>query len=786
MVEYAALRWSTDSLSQQWLRLDEDFENEYRQYERDLQSGVTRPEPRLAERYVWLLDNYASGESPAPFFQEVYRSTRLLDERGRPAEAKYALFLAAVEEEIERVLREDADLAQAEAQCRVDEGRLKDRDRVRHEVIRMEDALLTLEQVVLKAVTEYRSFLFNQVVLQDCDSPGGMQGQEHRLNTWLLGRPEPLHPVAVRYVLYQLFLELEERTRALAVRNASTLESIRRYTRTFDLPETEDSVETAEDRVRQALDQPFYRALLRSEFREFQEEYLDKSQRQLRALAQFKKDRLTELVLGELQRALRSMLDEWERYFRNLRETRNHLLGEAHRRAEAHEGDSDPTRQYVLATRRQKEQLWEEIRIGLTGRTLPVEISRQIYLGHYRRFCDAHHGGRPAEQRSERTEALFREDVVAWCRQTIRNQDTLDLDVVRALRKEAEMAGVENPDAYIAERVARLTRLARPWVPEVSDAAELHFWGLHPDSLRELQPVQRDEIFGASLIEEDAFSRYDILRYRAHYGLRVEDFPKFSSADPGGGHPAGAYFRAYTSRIRRLTTEGNTVTPHLDKRWHLQAYLPDLNPRQVEEDEQKVDRAWLYGLIHGYLQVVEDDRRRVWEFFREGGSALVVSDGEPTAGRLYSLHEALRHNPSIVDQTLRRAEEEQAHDYDRHADRIQDHHFYRGLLASEALKTGTPQNLLDLVLRFPEGAPADPQLNEKRQQLLDFFLNEVTAYYRNVFGSHKTQTAHEHAAQLIEKLADEAEVFQQADRGSREYQVWRNLIDTRLRTLRQS
>lgn len=782
VVEYAALRWATDSLSGQWLRLDEDFEAEYRQYERDLQAGVTRPEPRLAERYVWLLDNYASGERPAPFFQEVFRSTRQLDERDRPADPKALLFLAALEEEIERVLREDATLAQAEAQCRVDEGRLADRDRMRHEVIRVEDALLTLQQQVLRAVTEYRSFLFNQAILQDCDAPSGMQGQDYRLNSWLLGKPEPLHPVAVRYFLYQLLLELEERTRALGARNTDTLESIRRYTRTFDLPETEEVVESAEDRVRQALDQAWLSRLLRSEFKDFREEYLDKSQRQLRALVQYKRERLTELVLTSVQQAVRTMLDEWERYFRNLRDVRNHLLQELNRRAGEHEGSADPTRQFVLATRAEKEQLWESIRIGVAGRAMPVDISRQIYLGHYRRFCEAQKGGRVAEQRTERTEALFRQDVVAWCRTTVRSQDALDLNVVQALRREAELQGEEELDAYVARQVSRLSNLARPWAPEVTGAAELHFWGVHPESVRVLPGEQRHELFGAQLIEDAAFSPHELIRYRAHYGHKVEDFPKFSSGDPGAGQPAGAYFRAYSKRIHQLETQGNTVTPHLDKRWHLQAYMPDLNPRKVEEDEQKVDRAWLQGLIYGYLQVVESDERRVWEFFREGSSSLVVTGGEPTPGRLHLLHEALRHNPSIVDQALARIEQEAERDRNQHGDQVEKHHFHSGCLSNRAL--GRPTNILDLVLRYPEGGPSDPAREEKRDELLAFLLDEIGAYYRQAYGSQRAGTAGAQAAELIRTLADGAEIYQQADRESREFRVWQNVIETKVRALR--
>lgn len=780
VVDYAALRWTTASLSDQWLRLDATYETEYRTYEQELQTGITRAEPRVAERYTWLLDNFAGGERPDPFFQEVYRATRILDEKGRPTDAKADLFLAAVEQEIERVLREDPTLAQAEADCRIDEGRLEDKDRVRHEVIRVEESLLTLQQHVMKAVSEYKVFLVHQVLLADADSPRGTQGQDYRLNTWLLAKPEPLHPVGVRYVLYQLFLTLEERLRALTKQNEDLHQSVRRYERAFDLPETEDFQETAEDRVRRAIDQGFFKAILRNEFKEFRDEYLDKSQRQLRNLQRYKLDRLKELVFAEVLKSVREMLDEWERFFRNLRETRNRLQDELNGRAGEHEGSSDPTQQWVLGKRAEKERLWDGIRTTLAGRALPVDISRQIYLGQYRRFVEAYRGSRPPEQRPERTEEMFRQDVLAWCRNEVRKQDALQLNVVRALRREAELQGVEDADAHVAARVERLTHLARPWVPEVAGAAEIHFWGVHPESVAELQGGRRDALFGSQLIADEAFAPFQVVRYRAHYGLKVEDFPKFSSGDPDRGIAAGQYYRAYADRVRRLETEGNTVTPHLDRRWHLQAFMPDINPRQVEAEEQKIDRAWLYGLIYGSLRVVTFDGRPVWEFVRGGSSSLVVTNGAQVPGRLAQLHQALRHNPSVVEYTVERGEDARDADLNQHSTAVEQHRFYKGCVSSPALNDGA--NILDLVCRYAEGSPPGPALDKDQDELLKQLLDEIEDYFRRVYAT-QSRTAGEQAAQLIRKLAEGSDAYRQADTQRYEFRRLKNAVEGKIHAL---
>jgi hypothetical protein len=210
--------------------------------------------------------------------------------------------------------------------------------------------------------------------------------------------------------------------------------------------------------------------------------------------------------------------------------------------------------------------------------------------------------------------------------------------------------------------------------------------------------------------------------------------------------------------------------------------MPDLNPRKVEEDEQKVDRAWLRGLVHGYLQVVESDERRVWEFFREGASSLVVTGGEPTAGQLHLLHEALRHNPSIVDHTLERAAQESERDRGQYGEQLDKHHFYDGNAANRAL--GGTLNMIDVVLRFTDGGPPDEARERKRDALLALLLDEIAGYFRQAIGSHQARTAGLRAADFIEQLAAGSTMYQQADRDSREFRVWQNVIEGRVRALR--
>jgi hypothetical protein len=130
-------------------------------------------------------------------------------------------------------------------------------------------------------------------------------------------------------------------------------------------------------------------------------------------------------------------------------------------------------------------------------------------------------------------------------------------------------------------------------------------------------------LFGGQAVEDPAFSPYSVVRYAATYGLKAENLPKFAAGSEERDQPAGAYYRAYKNRIRQLVEKGNTVTPHLDRRWHLPAYLPDLNSTLWTVEKQKIDRA----LILGYLKACDFDGKSLWVYFGADGSQEVRVDG---------------------------------------------------------------------------------------------------------------------------------------------------------------
>ncbi len=785
MVYYCALKWSTDSLSQDWLKIDEQFDSDYRQYERDLKNGIPREKPEIGERYMAILQRFATQQNPRPFFKLAYRSVHTLDKRGEINRPKAEIFIENIEKRIAKVIAEDEKLQAFQAECGLDENRLQQEKTARDEVSNREDSLYYYEQEIRKFIDNTKNYLVNEIILQDGDHPRLLSGDDYKLNTWLLKQPEPLHPVAVRYTLYQIYSLLEEYVGELAPKNEILDKGIQRYKKAYDLDDSEE-VESAEDRLRKAGRQSFFGKIINNQFKDFVNEYIDKSSKHLNNLNRFRTNRLTELVFRELMKAMKEMADDWEKYFKNLRDTRNSLNNELNILAQKHEKGSDPTVKYILAKQEMKEQIWERIRTSVSSDELPIEISEQIYKGQYQRFCKKRKGNYITEQRPEKIEEMFRKDVVGWCRKELYGQDALNLNCIRALRREAELEGKSEQEVeqFIKDQITLLNNLARPFVPSSNTSVELNAWGAHPDSIKELTGEMQKSLFeGTDLVEDDAFSPYSIIRNRTLYGLTINQLSKFSHGDDRGTQPPGEYYKAYYSRVNKLT-RGKSVTPHLDKRWHLPAYLPELSSKRVTEDKAKIDRALIWGVILEYLIDVDQYGQKTWQFDDDAGSRLIHEGSKPADHYIHSLHAALLHNPIIVDKVLLRTNEQFERDRKEKRDKIEEHNFYSKAqnVHYYASESGSETiNIVDLILQYSLGDPGDASLMEKGNELLKVLLNELVAYFQKVYGQHRAFLAKKDAIAYINDMFEKSVIYQQADKRSVQRRswdsIWKKVVD---------
>lgn len=781
MVYYYGLKWSAEGLSNEWLKIDEQYESDFRQYERDLKSGIPREKPLLADRYREILFQLANQQTPMPFFKQAYAAAHILDKRGEIGRPKAELFLDALGRRVDSIINTDEKLRGLQAQCGLDENRLKDTAPAKDEITNREEGLYYYEQGVRTFIQNTKNYLLNEVTLQDADLPEAVSGDDYKLNTWILKQPEAMHPVTVRFFLYQVERLLEAKIKELTPTNDLLERAIDNYKKAYNLDDTEDIIETAVDRIEAASRQGPLSRLMNNKFKDFVNEYIDKSGKQLNSLNRYRKDRLTEYLYRDLQKAVQDMSAEWENYFKNLRDVRNSLNNELSINATKHDNASDPTIVYVLSSADNKAKVWESIRLDLGTDQLPAAIAAQMYIGQYQRFVKKRKGDYLTEQAANRVEEMFRKDVLNWCIEKIQKVDALNLNIVRALRREAQLKALPDDqiNRYIKDKIAMLNNLARPFVPAANNVTEINSWGVNPQSTAEMAGTDKKDLFGDSdLIEDGAFSTYEIIRSRTIFGLTIDHFTKFYCGDNMGAE-SGEYYKAYNNRIRKLTQQGNTVTPHLDKRWHLQAYLPEISQLRIDEDRTNINRSLIWGILYGYLQNINEYGRLTWLFNDDAGSRLIQAGSQPADQYMHSLYQALYHNPIIVDKVLKRSDEQSARDMSDYRDDISKHAFYNRAQALTYFPAGASRtiNMVDAILRFPDGNPSDQSLITDGNALLKMLLDEIMAYYIKVMGSYRATLAKQQAIAFIDDLLAKSEYYQQADRAGIQYRTWQNIVD---------
>lgn len=786
IVEYCALKWSVNGLDDSWLRLDTLYHEAKRRYEADLRNGINNEKPELREHFVDYFNDLANDpEKPDPFFRQLDYQVHEMGDKGKKGLPKADLFVDAVEEFVKGKLKDDVELKEDyEAHCRIDEGKLKVKDKARQEVSRVEAALEDFAIEIQKKINDKCHFLAHQIIESDYHSTTGAEGHTFRLNTWILKKDTPIHPVGVRYILYSIHNQLLDRIASLKEDNRLLKEQIDRYEEAYDLDRNDDEVDDAVRRIDKALKQSFIPGMFRNQFKEFIQEYSEKANHQFSTLNRYKVSKLLEMVFSAVDQSIKEMIQDWERFFDHLVETRDSLLVEINLLSRKFEGVSDPTKKFVLADKEMLEQTWERIRQSIDNGLLPDDIAQKIYLSLYHRFIERKNQ-RGAEEfyKEMKVEVFYKENVLAYCRKELasKHHDKLDLNIIQALKIEAVRLGID-PDVYLYKRIDDLDELALPFVPMTRNTREIQFWGLNTESDELLTDKVRNDLFENKQIIDSAFKRNEIVCYRAHYGLAVSDFSKFS-AGKNGNRP-GVYYEAYHHLISRLNEDENrTITPHLDRNWHLPAYMPDLNPDRAKLETNRTDRALLLGLIYGWLKLVDSDGQRVYQYDGLLGAKLILKSGEKVQEEIHLLHEALPHNPVIYNEILKRVQRSQEIEGRNNRSGVE-YDFIGGALEISSVKKEGVRNILDIVLSYDQVYNSDSSLIENADRLRQCLLIEIVDYF-NTMSPNRQETAKREAANLINKLWDESFVRKLTREDTAEYHKWLNDIKLKLASLNQ-
>lgn len=741
ILHYCAIRKVQDSVQGQWLYIDDRFNEELESYKAAVANGESRPKPVLGKFYITQIESLGGKGTNHPFFTPLYKSIQQPDKRGRAqAENKVDAFIHAVRGRIETTLNNNNELQGyvEDLKDRPDAKNMKDRDQVIQEVREAEDAIYSLKEYVLGIlIPESPNSLLYSILREDAGKESCLaDNDDYRLNSWILKRDEPLHPVAVRYFLYDLEQKLTFMLAALKDSNNPLRGVIDSYEVVYDDIGTEGVVEDAEMRVQQALDKNRFVAFFGSgSFKQQVQEYHTQFYKMRGALKRYAERKIEQDLFAALLLCVKSFNKEWETFFGQLRGEQKTLDETCRFLENKHDNNSDFTTEYVRATADDKREIWEQVQKGQGGVDTDSELMGHLYCTMYKRFAGEYwqQTGKTLEKKQY---SPFVEQLTTWGINVLTGNNLIDQSLAQVLH-----VATEDP----MEMVRRTSRRATPWltVDRGTEPRSFEYWGIHPENNYDQGGISKDAFGDAKVVADNSFSKYELINYQSSAGYLAEELTKFRAENTGNA--PGAYFQAYQqARVGYLRNKKGSCTHHLDKNWHLPAYMPDINKEFAKIDESDRMSAFVNGLLNRKLLCQMNDGKRVWYNFKaETLPRTVLVKTHEVEDGYYNLYKALSHNPGIVDSVNGFSSLQREQDLKKHKDAVRKHDFCKGCQLSDE------ETIIDAILNFSEEHP-HLDIEEQQAELMQHFGRMVGEYYKFCLGPKRVSEAAKKAKRFIQ------------------------------------
>lgn len=666
LTRYMALRWIDEGVSKQWRELDELINDEIRSVLNDRAQGIHAVMPVRKIKFGQLLRDKAEVKQPQPFYKAIYDQAHELDENGWRGSAKHERWLEAVKQRLlestERVIKE-----KERVRGDVYEEDLQDIDAMVNEVRESEFRTKKFADELDLRIQSIGTPIAKDIVWRPYNKEVDFErSEEAQLNTWLLAKDEPIHPIAVRYFLGEAKQKIDKSIKQFERELREAEEYIDSYHQLWDHPDT-DKIETSPVENASVVVKKPMASWRKGLLRDFAEDYLIKHQGLVSNLEIRAKNLIYLDAYKYLQGCLDDFLQYWETWFENLEALSAGLQQELNLLESKHDSPADRTKIYVRASSTVKKALWEEEGVRLIAEEVPTDISREIYLDFYRKKGNHYQNGIPTAQDPEDFIEDFRKNVLGWCENNIQVSPAFNMNVAEALddeRRLLQRLNLVSPktsnERYLQEYLGKLNRLALPWVLSKIQPQRFGFTCLTPDSAETWGNKTVEDLFHSPMINA-GFSRYKITRMSLLYGLCATDL--ISIADEGSEYQLA--YQAHLAESRQRPPKA--YTPHLNRYWDSPAFLPELHDDRQEKGLKAIYRATLYTLanhIAGKPSILIDktyDMDAVWHEspYRGEVHPILNTEGDMIAADIYGMILAFACNYDLVEKVLTVVDDEE-------------------------------------------------------------------------------------------------------------------------------
>ena len=755
VVRYCTNRLASEKIGKDWLKLDDLYDFEVKEVENYKKQGVHRETPKKYIRMNELFDNEVKSNNI--LLKKLNRTLHLINSDGDLGEKKTKEFLKAVEKKVNGDYADSKEYRNFRAYAHPSEENIFGKpDDIKNEVAAFESSLSNFERKVKETVDDKKNLLCSTIFPLHVIDKSEIGKDDYQLAYWILGKKDgvALHPLASRYFLYEVKQLLENKIKVLDENVSDLLVSIEKYTTSYG------NGNSAIDEAVQKANKRGLFGLFGSKSKDFGNEYMAKATKQFKKIEEYGNKSILLGVYKHMLNCINDLIENGEDlFFAKLKEIITDFSLQAQKDETQHEGKTDVSKVFVLADAKCKQKLYGNITDRVDVDNILETSYKDIFLEKYSDFMERKKNGHIT--RGNNLKEKYKKTILTSYENKIRTTQLIDYDVISALKKEIEFEGhsYEEQKTIMEEKLLNVKNRAKPFMLN-SGEHQLKLWGVNPLVIGELTEEEAAKILGnrSEILISDGFSKYEIIRYSSIFGLKAQEFDKFSSVSQVGEMP-GVYFQAYKERIEKLNKNELTVTPHLDKRWHCINYMPDINDEQAKKDKNSIIEGFIYGLLFENIVIREKDGRDIWVFKDANGAQEIKNGGKELIAQYPVLFTGLGNNPFIVDEIKEMFADKKEREFSTYNRQLEEHSYIK------FAKEGSI-NIIDILIKFvsQSGRANEKDAESKILSILDVFMEKGKNYIKEYYGSTRIRTAVEVFAKYMYAILNSSDEYKNSEK----------------------
>lgn len=190
------------------------------------------------------------------------------------------------------------------------------------------------------------------------------------------------------------------------------------------------------------------------------------------------------------------------------------------------------------------------------------------------------------------------------------------------------------------------------------------------DEMRDLSIPKIVEPFRMNATATKTVSKYDICFFNALYNITPDMLARFKSPedckeDELYSEEPGIYYKAYHEYIKNIgpdSTKSSTISLHIDKRWDALVSMPEISLDAHYNEMLKIHSALVYGIVHGMIVTHPssryDAKKRIYALEdTEGDMTSLVVSNNTECDEFYEVLDALYRDRASVSKIYDMQEE---------------------------------------------------------------------------------------------------------------------------------